>query len=123
MMSKEKDRFNNVIDAIVDELLAMSDAQVLDISAAADAQSEGRRLLKSAKAQVGRRGLGAETHGCAPVNMDQAATSAEVSKARRFIARMNGGQPTLAARSLTDLSDEEAIRLYRKLKAFDRDRR
>ncbi len=125
MMTKAEEKFENIIDTLVDELIAMPDEQVLNSVAPAAAQSEGRRHLKAAKAQVGRVRLATGNEGRASANTRPVAALAMVTptEARQFIARVTDNRPhTLAVRSLGDMSDDEAIRLYRKLKALDRGR-
>ncbi|MES2162355.1 MAG: hypothetical protein V4476_14445 [Pseudomonadota bacterium] len=111
MKKKVADEFENFTNTLVDELIALPDGQVLDGRDPAAVQTEGLRLLQAAKAQAGLAGLAA---------LKKAPTSVTPEEARQFIARTaNDGRFTLAARSLGDMSDEEALKLYKKLKSLD----
>ncbi|GJJ00967.1 hypothetical protein RugamoR64_15050 [Duganella rhizosphaerae] len=97
--------FENFTNTLVDELIAMPDEQILKDCDPAALQAEGLRLLQAAKALAGRTRL--------------APTSVTPEEARRFIARIaNDDRYTLAARSLGDLSDDEALKLYNKLRSL-----
>ncbi|WGG51433.1 MULTISPECIES: hypothetical protein [Rugamonas] len=54
MTIKATNEFDSFIDTVVDELLAMSDDQVLEGIDPAVMQAEGLRLLQAAKVQVER---------------------------------------------------------------------
>lgn len=122
MTTKPTNEFENFIDALVDELIAMPDDQVLKDLDPASVQADGLRLLQAAKAEAGRARLAAAKAGFAALKERPAAVAVEVSagEARRFIAQAaNDGRYTLAARSLGELSDDEVLKLYRKLKALE----
>jgi hypothetical protein len=122
MTTKPTNEFENFIDALVDELIAMPDDQVLEGLDPASVQADGLRLLQAAKAEAGRARLTAAKAGFAAQKGRPATGVAEVSPedARRFIAQAtNDGRYTLAARSLGELSDDEVLNLYRKLKALE----
>ncbi len=124
MMTKPTNEFENFIDALVDELIAMPDDQVLEGLDPAAVQADGLRLLQAAKAEAGRSRLAAAKAGFAALKERPAIVAAEVSaeEARRFIIQAtNDGRYTLAARSLGELSDDEVLQLYRKLKALESD--
>ncbi len=59
MTTKVTNKFDNLIDTVVDELLTMPDAKVLEGIDPAVAQAEGLRLLQAAKAQARRARLAA----------------------------------------------------------------
>ncbi|MDR9384175.1 hypothetical protein RJD05_07320 [Ralstonia sp. 11b] len=124
MMSKPTNEFENFIDTLVDELIAMPDDQVLEGLDSAAVQADGLRLLQAAKAEAGRSRLAAAKAGFAALKERSAIAAAEMSaeEARRFIVQAtNDGRYTLAARSLGELSDDEVLKLYRKLKALESD--
>jgi hypothetical protein len=124
MKTKVINEFENFIDTVVDELIAMPDDKVLEGIDPAAVQEMGLRLLQGAKSQAGRARLAAAKAGVAAARTRSVAASAAVTpeEARRFIAQAaNDGRYTLAARSLGDLPDDEALRLYNKLKALELD--
>lgn len=124
MTTKPTNEFEKFIDALVDELIATPDEQVLEGADPAAAKENGLRMLQAAKAEAGRARLAAAKAGFAALNERPAATPAAVSaeEARRFIAKAaNDGRYTLAARSLGELSDDEVLKLYTKLKALESD--
>src|SRR5471032_3036531 len=105
MKKKVTDEFENFTNTLVDELIALPDEQILAGRDPAAVQAEGLRLFQAAKVQAGLAGLAA---------LKKASTSVTPEEARQFIARTaNDGRYTLAARSLGDMSDEKALRLYR----------
>ncbi|RIV77682.1 hypothetical protein [Burkholderia pseudomallei] len=122
MTSKSTNEFENFIDALVDELIAMPDDQVLEGRDPADVQADGLRLLRAAKAEAGRARLAAAKAAVAASKERPAAevTGVSVEDARRFIGQVtNDGRYTLAARNLGELSDEEVLNLYKKIKALE----
>jgi hypothetical protein len=124
MKTKVINEFENFIDTVVDELIAMPDDKVLEGIDPAAVQEMGLRLLEGARSQAGRARLAAAKAGVAAARTRSVAASAAVTpeEARRFIAQAaNDGRYTLAARSLGDLPDDEALRLYNKLKALELD--
>jgi hypothetical protein len=124
-MSKLKTPFENFVDAMVDELIAMPDEQVLEGFVPNAVQADGSALLNAAKTEAGRRRLAAAKSGLA--SLKEARTNVvlpdvSADEARRYVAQAaNDNRYTLAARSLGDLSDEEALRLYRQLKTLEVD--
>jgi len=121
MMITPKNEFKTFIDTLVDELIEMSDQQVLEGLNPAAVQAEGLRLLNVAKAEAGRSRLAAAKAGYAASKKRPALAAVEVSveEARRFLAEArNDERFTLAARNLGELSDDEVLDLYRKLKAL-----
>ena len=124
MMITQKNEFDTFLDTLVDELIEMSDDQVLEGLNPAAVQDEGMRLLNAAKADVGRSRLTAAKVGYAALKERPALAAVEVSveEARRFlVAAKNDERFTLAARNLGELSEEEVLDLYRKLKSLQSD--
>jgi hypothetical protein len=123
MMTKPKNPFDNFTDALVDELIAMADDQVLDGLDPAAVQAEGLEVLKAAKVEAGRRRLAAAKAGVAVSKVLRAAVgepSVSVAEARRYLSQAaNDSRYTLAARSLGDLSDDEVLRLYAQMKTLE----
>lgn len=123
MTTKPTNEFDNFMDALVAELIATSDEQMLEGLDPAALQAAGLQRLKAAKAEAGRRRMAAAKAGVvASQGKDATRAEPEVSaeEARRYIAQAaNDRRYTLAARSVTDLSDEEALRLYQQMKALE----
>lgn len=121
MMITPKNEFDTFLDALVDELVEMSDEQILDGLNPAAVQDEGLRLLNAAKAEAGRSRLAIAKAGYAALKKRPALAAVEVSveEARKFLAAaQNDERFTLAARNLGELSEEEVLDLYRKLKSL-----
>lgn len=121
MKITKKNEFDTYLDTLVDELIEMTDEQVLDGLNPAAVQAEGLRLLNAAKADAGRSRLAAAKTGYAASKKRPALAEAEVSvvEARKFLAAaQNDEKFTLAARNLGELSEKEVLDLYRKLKSL-----
>lgn len=124
MTIKATDEFENFLGTLINELIEMPDEQVLHGIDPSTAHTEGVRLLQAAKVQAGKARLAAAKAGRAA---GQTRTVAKVvgvtpEEARRFIAQAaNDGRYTLAARSLNDMPDDEALRLYIQLKSLESD--
>lgn len=122
MNTKPTNEFDNFIDALVDELIATPDDQILERLDPAAVQAKGLDLLRAAKTKVSRSRLTAAKVGYTALKSKSVVAPQSVSpdEARRFIAQAaNDTRFTLAARSLGELSDEEAIALYSKLKHLE----
>lgn len=123
MTTKPMNEFDNFMDALVSELLALPDDQVLEGLDPAAVQAAGVQRLKAAKAEAGRRRMAAAKTGVAAFQSKRATPDAQdvsAEEARLYIAQAaNDGRFTLAARSARELSDEDALRLYRQMKALE----
>jgi propanediol dehydratase small subunit len=122
MIKKAENEFGKFIDTLVDELIAMPDDKVLEGINSVAVQAEGERLLQAAIGQAGRARLAAAKAGVLTMKARPVAVSVAVTpeEARQFIARAaNDGKYTLAARSLSDMPDDEALKLYNKLKLLE----
>lgn len=120
--SGKPDPFDTLIDSYIEELIAMSDADVLDGADALTSQKEGLTLLDRAKAEAGRRRLtAARAKQAAQGSRREEADVEQVTaqEARAFLQQAaNDGDYTLAARDLNDLSDHEALYLYQQFKSL-----
>ncbi|MBC3908405.1 hypothetical protein [Undibacterium umbellatum] len=124
MIANPTNDFENFIDTLVDELISMPDNQVLEGIEPNRIQADGLRLLEAAKAQAGRARLAAAKSGVSALSSVPVVASTTVTpeQARRFIVQAtNDGKYTLAARSLGEMSDDEAIKLYNQLKSLEID--
>ncbi len=117
--------FDKVLDAFVEDLIAMSDAQALAGVDSAAILKDGLSLLDRAKAEAGRRRLATARARIEEARADpQRAGTVEVSvkEAREFLLdAANDGRYTLAARDLQEMSDEDALRLYSQMKRLERE--
>jgi hypothetical protein len=117
--------FNNFVDALTQELIDMPDEQALEGKDVAELQASAQALLKSARAEAGRRRMVAAKAGVAAIRNRPPVTGASglsvsVADARRFIAQaQNDSRYTLAARKLGEMSDEEVLRLYEQMKRLE----
>nr|WP_297353867.1 hypothetical protein [uncultured Caldimonas sp.] len=117
--------FNNFLDVLTQELIDMPDEQVLDGRDVGQLQADAQALLKSARAEAGRRRLAAAKAGVGALRNQAPAQNVPVSgvsaaEARRFIAEaQNDSKYTLAARKLGEMSDEEVLRLYSQMKRLE----
>ncbi|SDI59567.1 hypothetical protein [Variovorax sp. OV700] len=125
MNTKPTNEFDNFIDTFVDELIATPDDQILEGLDPAAVQAKGLGLLQAAKTNASRSRLAAAKAGYAALKSKPAMAPQNVSaeEARRFLAQAaNDSRFTLAARNLGELSDDEAIALYTKLKSIESSR-
>ena len=117
--------FDNFVDALTQELIDMPDEHVLDGRDVIQLQTDAQALLKSARAEAGRRRLAAAKTGIAALRSQAASPNVAVpgvsaAEARRFIAEaQNDSRYTLAARKLGEMSDEEVLRLYLQMKRLE----
>ena len=117
--------FTNFLDALTQELIDMPDAQVLDGLDADELQRSAQALLKSARAEAGKRRLATAKAGVSTLRSAPAATSIQgltvsAAEARRFIEEaQNDSRYTLAARKLVEMSDEEVLRLYAQMRRLE----
>lgn len=122
MNTKLTNEFDQFIDAFVDELIATPDEQILEGLDPATVHAKGLGLLQAAKTSASRSRLAAAKAGYAVLKSKPTMTLQDVSaeEARRFLAQAaNDSRFTLAARNLGELSDDEAIALYTKLKSIE----
>ncbi len=122
MNTKQTNEFNNFMDAFVDELIATPDDKILEGLDPTAVRNKGLSLLEAAKTKARRSRLAAAKAGYAALKSKPAMASQSVSaeEARRFLAQAaNDRRFTLAARNLGELSNEEAIALYTKLKSIE----
>lgn len=111
---------DTLLDALTDELIGMTDEQVLAGEDPALELAQGRDLLRKAVADAGKRRLATakaavEARRRSP---PPATTSATVTalQAREFLeSAQNDPRFTMAARQLSDMSDEDVLRAYNQL--------
>jgi len=117
--------FNNFMDALTQELIDMPDEQVLEGRDVRELQAGGQALLRSARAEAGKRRLAAAKAGVSALRNKPDTSNVQVlavsaAEARRFIAEaQNESRYTLAARKLGEMSDDEVLRLYSQMKRLE----
>lgn len=120
--TKPNNEFLMFVRTLRDELMSMSDEDVLASADIEQLRARRTRMLQDAKKEAGRRRLAAAK---AKVQSSKAGTAAveriDPTEARRYIARAaNDKRYTLVARQLgVGLSDEEAVRLYLQIRALE----
>ena len=115
---KPQDDLAVLLDALLAELMAMSDEQVLDGEGPAAVQARGLAQLSSAKQAAARRRLAGAKAGLAMARADTRAAGdkpVSAAQAKAFLREAaNAGRYTMAARQLDELSDQAALALYSK---------
>jgi len=110
---------DDLLDTFLEELLSMTDEEVLDGEDPAAVQARGLAMLSKAKQEAARYRLAAAKAGLAIANAEHhsAANNAmSGAEAKAFLREAaNSGEYTLAARKLEEMSDEAAIMVCRKL--------
>ena len=120
--TKPNNEFLMFVRTLRDELMSMSDEDVLASADIEQLRARRTRMLQDAKKEAGRRRLAAAK---AKVQSSKAGTAPveriDPTEARRYIARAaNDKRYTLVARQLGEgLSDEEAVRLYVQIHALE----
>lgn len=110
--------FDMLLDTYFDELMAMSDDEVLDGDDPVAVRAAGLQMLEAATAEAGRRRLAAArqrmvVRGKHP-NEDLPIVGS-IEKARAFLRNaINDPRFTLAARGLDEMSDDDIRRLYQQ---------
>lgn len=111
-------RNERFLDALVEELQAMSDTDALDGESAENLVNLGERLLDAARAEAGKLRM-AEAKRKLSIASETVANIAPATaeQARRYL----GSHPglTLAARNLNELSDEDVLDLYAQAKSLE----
>jgi len=120
---QEPDAFDTLFDTYFEELMAMSDEEVLDGADPAIVQKEGLAMLENAIAEAGKRRLARARSQLDMQNDHQSEIAKPVvsaQAARDFLKKAsNDGRYTLAARSLAEMSDEDVLGLYEQLKRLE----
>ncbi|HRE72874.1 MAG TPA: hypothetical protein PLC14_20510 [Accumulibacter sp.] len=119
---KPNDELLTFVSALRDELMSMSDQDVLEGSDLEQLRARRTRILHDVKREAGRRRLVA-----AKAKLQSRKAEAppveriDPNEARRYIAHAaNDTRYTLVARQLGEgLSDDEAVRLYLQLRSLE----
>lgn len=117
--------FMNFVDALTQELIDMPDEHVLEGKNVTQLQTEAQALLKSARAEAGKRRLATARSSVSALRNNSVfqirqAAPVSVEDARRFIAQaQNDSRYTLAARKLGEMTDDEVLRLYLQMRRLE----
>lgn len=118
------DAFDKLLDTYVEELQAMSDEQALDGADPAAMEQQGQAMLQRSREAAGRRRLAAAREKLAQKVTSSygrsAAPAVTPQEARRYLEQAaNDKRFTMAARELKELSDDEVLWRYTKLKRLE----
>lgn len=119
------DDFVIFLESQKDELLAISDKDLLEGVDVAELRAKHFARIDAAKVEAGRRRMATAKLGVAAQGVSHMRVQAEVNVnvARALIAQaMNDPHCTLAARSLNGMSDSDILKFYfqlRQLKGSD----
>jgi hypothetical protein len=114
----KSDEVTSFFQTQFEELLEMSDEEILEGVSPEALKSESAVMIAAAKAEAGLRRMAAARAGIAVRKASAISTMPQVSidKARAFLeTAMNDVHYTLAARSLGEMSDDDILRLYNQL--------
>lgn len=120
--TKTINEFLTFANTLRDELMSMPDEDVLEGTDLKQLRARRARMLETARTEAGRRRMAAAKAQTLSGNGVAAkAEQIDPSEARRYLAQAaNDRRFTLVARELgEDLSDEDAIRLYRQLRSLE----
>lgn len=121
---RSKDGLQVLLETHLAELLRMTDKEVLNGEDPEKIRTQGLQLLQAAKTEAGRRRLAK-----ARVSMEAAKTAPSLKiaditpmEARRYIEQAaNNPLFTMAARALSEMSDEDILRQYLQLRRLEQD--
>jgi hypothetical protein len=116
--TQKSDELDTFLRMQLEELLDMSDEDILEGANPDALKSESLAMVASAKAKSGNRRMAAAKAGIEVKKVSNISTLPKVSidEARVFLeAAMNDPRYTLAARTLGEMSDADILRLYLQL--------
>lgn len=122
MSSDRKPSVENLLDSFLEELLSLSDKEVLADAEPAALIKDAHRMLDTAKVIAGRRRLASARAIVAKGPKIAKAQEPDVSplEARAYLQKAaNDSRFTLAARDLEEMSDEDAILLYQQIRFLE----
>jgi hypothetical protein len=115
----DEEKLRQLLEAFVEELQRMPDAEVLAGEPSADIRARATARLVRATEEAGRRRLAAARSNVIPLRAVKPGT-VSVSDARNYIARVaQDGNYTLAARQLEEMPESEILRLYEQLRELE----
>jgi len=114
---KKPDEYEEFLKSLAVELHEMADSEILEGDDPSTLRNENLAMVTNAKAGAGRRRLAAGRAGFDASRPIMKPTSeVSLATARAVIqAAMNDQNFTMAARSLSEMTDEDIIRLYHQI--------
>jgi methylphosphotriester-DNA--protein-cysteine methyltransferase len=115
-------QLDNLFESYFLELRAMTDDEVLDGESPSAVKARAADMLKSAKAEAGRRRLATARAQMQKANIavDDFAADVSIEQAKTYIAQVaNDHRFTLAARKLGEMPDVEVMRLYQQIRRLE----
>lgn len=122
MSSDKKPSVENLLDSYLEELLSLSDKEVLEGADPVALKTEAHRMLDAAKAIAGKRRLASAKAQVANRQRISITQKPDVSpsEARAYLKKAaNDTRFTLAARELEEISDEDAMLLYQQIRFLE----
>jgi hypothetical protein len=122
MSSDKKPSVETLLDSYLEELLSMSDKEVLGDADPAMLKAEAHRMVDAAKAIAGKRRLASAKAQVANRLKTSIAQMPTVSplEARAYLKKAaNDSRFTLAARELEEMSDEDVMMLYQQIRLLE----
>lgn len=122
MSSDKKPSVENLLDSYLEELLSLSDKEVLSDADPTALRAEAHQMLDTAKAIAGKRRLASAKAQVTNRPRTSTARIPEVSplEARAYVKKAaNDPRFTLAARELEEMSDEDAMMLYQQIRFLE----
>lgn len=122
MSSDKKPSVETLLDSYLEELLSMSDKEVLGDADPAMLKAEAHRMVDAAKAIAGKRRLASAKAQVANRPKTSIAQMPTVSplEARAYLKKAaNDSRFTLAARELEEMSDEDVMMLYQQIRLLE----
>jgi hypothetical protein len=117
--------YENFMEALLEELIATPDEQILEGKDPKQVLSWGQEVLHAAQAEAGRRRVEAAKRGLEKAKQlhestQQLVEDVSAADARAYLARVsNDSRYTMAARTLGELSTEEVLRLYKQMRSLE----
>lgn len=122
MSSDKKPSVETLLNSYLEELLSMSDKEVLGDADPAMLKAEAHRMVDAAKAIAGKRRLAsakAQVANRPRTSIAQIPTASPL-EARAYLKKAaNDPRFTLAARELEEMSDEDAMMLYQQIRLLE----
>lgn len=117
---KHSDVFETFLGSYVQELIEMSDSDILDGVDPAVVKEESLAMLELARKKAGKERLVLARNKLSKTKLQSSLGNVTPEKARAFLRHIaNDSRYTLAARELTGISDDEAVRLYSQLRRLE----
>lgn len=117
------DQIEHLFDRLVDELCAASDEEVLAGESPDIAKQRGLAVLNRARATAGRSRLASARGALSEVHKIGPARVVPIETARAYLLRAaNDARYTLAARQLSEMSDDDVLAVYAQLVELEQEK-